>query len=103
PPITYVLSVLSFSTTALVSFFKGVSTLVIIPVYHVLYHVLYRPLSYLLAPAVLFVTIVLNLFVWTPLAAIKYLADQVYPIYLLVGMACICGAVVGVVTRSVAA
>ncbi|TFK52276.1 hypothetical protein OE88DRAFT_1644006 [Heliocybe sulcata] len=99
PPITYVLSALTFSATTLLSLLKGISTLIITPIYHLLY----RPLSYILAPAVLFVSIILDFFVWTPLAVIRYLAEQAYPIYLLVGVACILGVVIGVVTRGVAA
>lgn len=51
----------------------------------------------------LFLYILFDVFVRTPLAIIQYLAEQVYPIYLLVGVACICGALVGLASRGVAA
>nr|GAT55399.1 predicted protein [Mycena chlorophos] len=52
-------------------------------------------LLYLLAPIFLFVTLVLEVLLWTPLRVGSHLADVLYPVYLLVGVACITGAVLG--------
>ncbi|KAI0671889.1 hypothetical protein C8Q78DRAFT_1031291 [Trametes maxima] len=63
--------------------------------------VLYNPLLYLLAPAIVLLQILLEIFVFTPYAIMASLIRNVYPIYVFVGAACICSALLGSIARIV--
>ncbi|KAJ7608517.1 hypothetical protein DFH06DRAFT_1248249 [Mycena polygramma] len=58
-------------------------------------------LLYILSPAIVFVQIVLEAFVYSPYRLIVYLSDAFYPIYVFLGVACITGALLGLSGRGV--
>ncbi|KAJ6487369.1 hypothetical protein C8R47DRAFT_1127196 [Mycena vitilis] len=58
-------------------------------------------LLYILSPAIVFVQLVLEAFVYSPYRAILYLSDAFYPIYVFLGVACITGALLGLSGRGV--
>ncbi|KAI8982732.1 hypothetical protein BD414DRAFT_418916 [Trametes punicea] len=60
---------------------------------------LYNPVIYLLGPVIVFSQVLLDVFVFTPYAIIVSLLRNVYPIYVFVGAACICAALVGSLAR----
>ncbi|KAI0648953.1 hypothetical protein C8Q79DRAFT_948045 [Trametes meyenii] len=63
---------------------------------------LYTPVLYLLAPAIVLSQILLEIFVFTPCAIVASLTRNIYPIYVFVGAACICSALLGSAARIVA-
>ncbi|KAJ7056006.1 hypothetical protein C8F01DRAFT_1234055 [Mycena amicta] len=56
-------------------------------------------LFYLLAPLFLVIQLALDAFIYTPLRLVSYLADALYPIYVLVAVACITGGILGLSGR----
>jgi len=63
----------------------------------------YPPISYLVAPLLVFVAVVINIFVLAPLSTARYLASSFYPVYVFCGVACITGIVVGMGGRGISA
>lgn len=59
--------------------------------------------SYLVAPLVAFVAIVVNASILTPLSTAHYLLSSLYPVYVFCGVACITGIVIGMGGRGLAA
>lgn len=57
---------------------------------------------YVFAPFIVLFQIILGLVIFTPYRALLYLADAVYPIYVLCGIACILGVLLGVSGRHLA-
>ena len=51
---------------------------------------------YFLAPAIVFAEVVLDMLVSTPYHISLYLLDAFYPVYVLCGVACIVGALLGI-------
>ncbi|KAI0749607.1 hypothetical protein C8Q80DRAFT_634853 [Daedaleopsis nitida] len=60
---------------------------------------LYSPIAYLLAPVFVFTSVILDVFVFTPYAIVVAVARNVYPIYVFVGCAAICAALIGFSAR----
>ncbi|KAJ6459120.1 hypothetical protein C8R47DRAFT_1162401, partial [Mycena vitilis] len=58
-------------------------------------------LLYILAPAIVFTQILVEVFAYSPYRAILYLSDAFYPAYVLLGVACITGALLGLGGRLV--
>ncbi|KAF8143109.1 hypothetical protein K438DRAFT_2110365 [Mycena galopus ATCC 62051] len=56
-------------------------------------------LLYILAPFVAFLELFLEIWVLSPYRAIIFVADALYPTYVFLGMACITGALLGLVAR----
>ena len=56
---------------------------------------LLTPLYYVFAPLIVFVQVSLDFLVFTPYKITAYLLDLVYPIYVVVGAACIAGVLLG--------
>lgn len=56
---------------------------------------------YLIAPLVVFIDIVVTLFIRTPYRTVTYLLEDLFPIYVLCGVACITGVVVGLAARGI--
>ncbi|KAK2459463.1 hypothetical protein APHAL10511_008523 [Amanita phalloides] len=54
---------------------------------------------YLISPIVVFCDVVLDLLIWTPLRTAIYLFDALYPVYVLGGVACITGCLLGLLGR----
>ncbi|KAJ7056002.1 hypothetical protein C8F01DRAFT_1373024 [Mycena amicta] len=54
---------------------------------------------YLLAPLFIVIQLALDTLVYTPLRLVSYLADALYPVYVLVGVACITGGILGLSGR----
>ncbi|KAL1692139.1 hypothetical protein GGG16DRAFT_112459 [Schizophyllum commune] len=54
---------------------------------------------YLCAPLIVFASVVLQAFVIAPYNTITWILDLVYPVYVLVGVACIVGGIVGGIAR----
>ncbi|TRM70569.1 hypothetical protein BD626DRAFT_554543 [Schizophyllum amplum] len=54
---------------------------------------------YLCAPAIVFVSLILQAFVLAPYRTVAWVLELVYPVYVLVGVACIVGGIVGGVAR----
>ncbi|KAI0833659.1 hypothetical protein BC628DRAFT_1344751 [Trametes gibbosa] len=59
----------------------------------------YVPIHYLLSPAIVLVQVLLELFVFAPYAILAAAVRNIYPIYVFVGVACICSAFLGYVAR----
>ncbi|KAF9031357.1 hypothetical protein BDZ89DRAFT_1063982 [Hymenopellis radicata] len=96
PPLEALLPLASQSLSLLTSAFaflihslKWLFTKVTYPV------ILLTPLYYILAPFVVLAQVSLDFLVFTPYRVIVYFLDLVYPIYVLVGVACIVGLMVG--------
>ncbi|KAI0073667.1 hypothetical protein K474DRAFT_170000 [Panus rudis PR-1116 ss-1] len=66
-----------------------------------IFHTLSTPILYLLSPFLLFAQIVLDGLVYTPYRILAYLVYSLYPIYVLVGTACIAAGVLGMTARFV--
>ncbi|CDO75167.1 hypothetical protein BN946_scf184866.g8 [Trametes cinnabarina] len=64
---------------------------------------LYKPLLYLLGPVIVFAQVLLDIFIFTPYGITVTLARNVYPIYVFVGVACLCAGLIGYLARAVAA
>ncbi|OSC99884.1 hypothetical protein PYCCODRAFT_1460490 [Trametes coccinea BRFM310] len=62
---------------------------------------LYTPLLYLLGPVIAFAQVLLDIFVFAPYAIVAFVARNVYPIYVFVGAALICAALVGYLARMI--
>jgi hypothetical protein len=56
-------------------------------------------LLYLFAPVIVFSQLVVTIFLLGPYNIILYLFDALYPLYLLAGVACITGGVLGIAGR----
>jgi hypothetical protein len=56
-------------------------------------------LLYLFAPVVVFSELVVTVFLFAPYRIILYLLDALYPLYVLAGVACIAGGVLGIAGR----
>ncbi|KAJ4469889.1 hypothetical protein J3R30DRAFT_1522484 [Lentinula aciculospora] len=54
---------------------------------------------YLFAPAIVFMEALLDVFVFLPYNLAVYVVDAMYPVYVFCGVACITGAVVGMLAR----
>lgn len=63
----------------------------------------YPAISYLLAPLLVSVGMVVNISVLTPLNVARYLLSSLYPVYVFCGVACITGIAVGVSGRGISA
>ncbi|KAH9902622.1 hypothetical protein C8Q73DRAFT_12660 [Cubamyces lactineus] len=59
------------------------------------------PLLYLLAPVLVLSRVLLDIFVFAPFTIFSVLARNIYPIYVFVGVACICAAFVGYLARAI--
>ncbi|KAI9066323.1 hypothetical protein FKP32DRAFT_1610196 [Trametes sanguinea] len=62
---------------------------------------LYNPVLYLLGPVIVLSQVLLDVFVFTPYGLVAALARNVYPIYVFVGAALICAALVGYLARMI--
>ncbi|EED78104.1 predicted protein [Postia placenta Mad-698-R] len=102
PPIVALLRVVSsWSTIVLSSVLRAVASLAragAIPL-SALAIALYYALLYVLAPAIVFCDIVLDVFVRTPYAIVTSVLANVYPLYVFVGASCICAACIGLAAR----
>ncbi|KAF8142958.1 hypothetical protein K438DRAFT_1518237, partial [Mycena galopus ATCC 62051] len=58
-------------------------------------------LLYILAPALVILQLFLEITVFSPYRAIVFASDAIYPVYVFLGIACITGALLGWVGRSV--
>ncbi|PPQ96628.1 hypothetical protein CVT26_010669 [Gymnopilus dilepis] len=56
---------------------------------------------YVLAPVIVFLQLALNAFVWSPYRVALYLLDALYPLYVLCGVACITGGILGFAARMI--
>ena len=56
-------------------------------------------LLYLFAPVIVFSELVVTIFFFAPYKSTLYLLDALYPLYVLAGVACITGAVLGIAGR----
>lgn len=63
----------------------------------------YPAVSYLVAPLLVFVAMVIKISILAPLSAARYLLGSLYPVYVFCGVACITGIVVGMGGRGLAA
>lgn len=63
----------------------------------------YPAISYLIAPILVFLAMVINVSVLEPLGTARYLLSSLYPVYVFCGVACITGIVVGVGGRGLSA
>lgn len=61
----------------------------------------YNPIIYLLSPVIVLSQVLLQVFVFSPYNIILSIARNVYPIYVFVGVACICAAFFGYTARMV--
>ncbi|KAI0325441.1 hypothetical protein GY45DRAFT_241844 [Cubamyces sp. BRFM 1775] len=59
------------------------------------------PLLYLLAPVLVLSQVLLDILVFTPYTIFTVLARNIYPIYVFVGIACICAMFVGYLARAI--
>ncbi|KAI0636083.1 hypothetical protein C8Q77DRAFT_613658 [Trametes polyzona] len=62
---------------------------------------LYTPALYLLSPIIVLSQILVDIFVLSPYTILASLARNIYPLYVFVGIACICAAFCGYVARMV--
>lgn len=62
---------------------------------------LISPLSYVFAPLTTFISILLTITVFTPYHLITWLLENVYPVYVFCGVACITGGILGLSGRLV--
>ncbi|KAJ7662698.1 hypothetical protein DFH06DRAFT_1190647 [Mycena polygramma] len=95
----YAKSVASLLLSSLVALSRSVSAALSFAV-RILTHpiVFLSPFSvllYILAPAIVFIQLLLEVFAYSPYRAILYLSDAFYPAYVLLGVACITGALLG--------
>ncbi|KAF9790347.1 hypothetical protein BJ322DRAFT_382719 [Thelephora terrestris] len=60
-------------------------------------------ISYLVAPLLVFVTMIINISLLAPFSAARYVLSSLYPIYVFCGIACITGVVVGIGGRVLSA
>ena len=58
-------------------------------------------LLYLFAPVIVFSELVVTIFFFAPYKSILYLLDALYPLYVLAGVACIAGGVLGIAGRGI--
>jgi len=63
----------------------------------------YPAISYLVAPLLAFVVMVINISVLSPLSVAHYLLNFLYPVYVFCGFACITGIVIGMGGRGLSA
>ena len=63
----------------------------------------YPVISYLVAPLLIFVAMIINVSFLAPFGAARYILSFLYPIYVFCGVACITGVVVGVGGRLLSA
>ncbi|KAJ3818388.1 hypothetical protein F5878DRAFT_722206 [Lentinula raphanica] len=56
---------------------------------------------YILAPVTVFIQTLHNLLVLTPYHVVTYLLEAIYPVYVFCGVACITGAIVGILARQI--
>ncbi|KAG2039084.1 hypothetical protein BDR03DRAFT_1090796 [Suillus americanus] len=98
PPITQIIPVLRATFSLLRTFLSQASRIVVALATPLL---IFVPLiSRLLAPVILVFHIVLDATVYTPYTIISNVAAALYPLYMFCGVACIFGAVLGILGRS---
>ncbi|KAG1873430.1 hypothetical protein C8R48DRAFT_694427 [Suillus tomentosus] len=98
PPITQVIPILRATFSLLRTFLSQASRLVVALATPLL---IFVPLiSRLLGPVILVFQIVLDVALYTPYTIISSVAVALYPIYMFCGVACIFGAVLGILGRS---
>lgn len=98
PPITQVIPILRATFSLLRTFLSQASRLVVALATPLL---IFVPLiSRLLGPVILVFYIVLDVALYTPYTIISSVAVALYPIYMFCGVACIFGAVLGILGRS---
>ncbi|KAG1797067.1 uncharacterized protein HD556DRAFT_270464 [Suillus plorans] len=98
PPITQVIPILRATFSLLRTFLSQASRLVVALATPLL---IFVPLiSRLLGPVILVFHIVLDVALYTPYTIISSVAVTLYPIYMFCGVACIFGAVLGILGRS---
>ncbi|KAJ3720638.1 hypothetical protein FB446DRAFT_739307 [Lentinula raphanica] len=56
---------------------------------------------YILAPVTVFIQTLHNLLILTPYHVVTYLLEAIYPVYVFCGVACITGAIVGILARQI--
>lgn len=61
----------------------------------------YPAISYLVAPLLVSVVMVINISILTPFTVARYLLNSLYPVYVFCGVACITGIVAGVGGRGI--
>lgn len=61
----------------------------------------YSPIVYLLSPVIVLSQVLLQVFIFSPYNIVLSIARNVYPIYVFVGVACICAAFFGYTARMV--
>lgn len=98
PPITQIIPILRATFSLLRTFLSQASRVVVALATPLL---IFVPLvSRLLAPVILVFHIVLDATVYTPYMIISSVAAALYPLYMFCGVACIFGAVLGILGRS---
>ncbi|TBU46803.1 hypothetical protein BD309DRAFT_568459 [Dichomitus squalens] len=98
PPIVDIIRFLSSASTASFGVISR-TTLAVIFTLLAPISLLLTPISYLLSPVFVLVQVLLDVFVFAPYAVTAAIARNVYPIYVLVGVAVICALVVGFTAR----
>lgn len=98
PPITQIIPIFRATFSLLRTFLSQALRVVVALATPLL---IFVPLiSRLLAPVIFVCNIVLNAAVYTPYAIISNVAAALYPLYMFCGVACIFGAVLGILGRS---
>jgi len=98
PPITQIIPILRATFSLLRTFLSQASRIVIALASPLL--ILVPLISRLLAPVILVFHIILDATVYTPYTIASNLAAALYPLYMFCGVACIFGAVLGILGRS---
>ncbi|KAG0694902.1 hypothetical protein DFH29DRAFT_298660 [Suillus ampliporus] len=101
PPIMQIIPILLATFSLLRTFLSQTLRVVVALVTPLL---IFVPLVFrLLAPVILVFHIILDAAVYTPYAIISSVASALYPVYIFCGVACISGAVLGILGRSLVA
>ncbi|KAG1750346.1 uncharacterized protein EDB91DRAFT_1046242 [Suillus paluster] len=101
PPITQIIPILRATFSLLRTFFSQASRVLVVLATPLLIFVPF--VSRLLAPLILVFHIVLDAAVYTPYTIISIAVVALYPVYIFCGVACISGAVLGILGRSLVA
>ena len=99
PPIFELLRFASYSLSVVFTYTRrSFSYLISQPLWTTL-AIAHRPVSYLLAPFFVFLSILLDMFIFTPYAIVKAVLVNVYPIYVFLGASLLCAACIGLGAR----
>ncbi|KAJ7023148.1 hypothetical protein C8F04DRAFT_1401852 [Mycena alexandri] len=94
----YAQSIVYFTFSSVVSLSRAIFSALAFVILQIIAHP-FPLLLYILAPVLVFVQIFLDVFVYFPYHAIVYLADAFYPVYVLLGVACVTGTLIGLSGR----